>query len=94
VVWRDYRVSIGRTNASCETKRALPLTRRIKALAILLGVEYNNNRSKPLSSKECVTRIVHWLLSGVALFVVAKILPGNEVDGLGAALIAALSLAW
>jgi putative membrane protein len=34
--------------------------------------------------------IVHWLLSGVALFIVAKILPGIEVDSLGAALIAAL----
>ncbi len=33
--------------------------------------------------------IVHWLLSGVALFIVAKILPGIEVDGLGAAFIAA-----
>jgi putative membrane protein len=34
--------------------------------------------------------ILHWLLSGVALFIVAKILPGIEVDSLGAALIAAL----
>jgi putative membrane protein len=34
--------------------------------------------------------IIHWLISGVALFIVAKILPGIEVDGLGAALIAAL----
>jgi putative membrane protein len=34
--------------------------------------------------------IIHWLLSGVALFIVAKILPGIEVDSLGAALIAAL----
>ena len=34
--------------------------------------------------------ILHWLLSGVALFIVAKILPGIEVDDLGAALIAAL----
>jgi putative membrane protein len=34
--------------------------------------------------------IMHWLLSGVALFIVAKILPGIEVDSLGAALIAAL----
>jgi putative membrane protein len=34
--------------------------------------------------------IIHWLLSGVALFIVAKILPGIEVDSLGAALIAPL----
>jgi putative membrane protein len=34
--------------------------------------------------------IVHWLLSGVALLIVAKILPGIEVEGFGAALIAAL----
>jgi len=34
--------------------------------------------------------IIHWLLSGVALFIVAKVLPGIEVDSLGAALIAAL----
>ena len=34
--------------------------------------------------------IVHWLLSGVALLIVARILPGIQVDGFGAALIAAL----
>ena len=34
--------------------------------------------------------LLHWLLSGVALFIVAKILPGIEVDSLGAALMAAL----
>ncbi len=34
--------------------------------------------------------LVQWLLSGVALFILAKILPGIEVDGFGAALIAAL----
>jgi putative membrane protein len=34
--------------------------------------------------------ILHWLLSGVALLIVAQILPGIQVDGLGAALIAAL----
>ena len=34
--------------------------------------------------------ILHWILSGVALFFVAHILPGIEVDSLGAALIAAL----
>ena len=33
--------------------------------------------------------IIHWVLSGVALLIVAQILPGIEVDGLGAALIAA-----
>jgi len=34
--------------------------------------------------------ILHWLLSGIALFIVARILPGIEVDSLGAALLAAL----
>jgi putative membrane protein len=34
--------------------------------------------------------IIHWLLSGVALLIVAQILPGIEVDGFGSALIAAL----
>ncbi len=34
--------------------------------------------------------IVHWLLSGVALLIVARILPGIQVDGFGAALVAAL----
>lgn len=34
--------------------------------------------------------IIHWVLSGVALLIVAQILPGIEVDGVGAALIAAL----
>ena len=34
--------------------------------------------------------LIHWFLSGVALLIVAKILPGIEVDGFGAALIAAL----
>lgn len=33
--------------------------------------------------------IIHWVLSGIALIIVAQILPGIEVDGLGAALIAA-----
>src|ERR1700719_3019330 len=36
--------------------------------------------------------IVHWLLSGVALLIVAKIVPGIQVDGFGAALIAALAI--
>jgi putative membrane protein len=34
--------------------------------------------------------LIHWLLSGVALLIVSRIIPGIEVDGLGAALIAAL----
>ncbi len=34
--------------------------------------------------------LIHWLLSGVALLIVASLLPGIEVDGFGAALIAAL----
>ena len=33
--------------------------------------------------------ILHWLLSGVSLIIVANVLPGIEVDGFGAALIAA-----
>ena len=34
--------------------------------------------------------LIHWLLSGVSLLIVARIVPGIEVDGLGSALIAAL----
>jgi putative membrane protein len=34
--------------------------------------------------------LIHWLLSGIALLIVAAILPGIEVEGFGAALIAAL----
>jgi putative membrane protein len=34
--------------------------------------------------------LIHWLLSAVALIIVAQILPGIQVDGFGAALIAAL----
>jgi putative membrane protein len=34
--------------------------------------------------------LIHWLLSGVALLIVANILPGIQVDGFGSALIAAL----
>ena len=34
--------------------------------------------------------LIHWLLSGVALLIVAQVLPGIQVDGFGAALIAAL----
>lgn len=33
--------------------------------------------------------IIHWLLSGVALLIVANILPGIQVDSFGSALIAA-----
>ena len=34
--------------------------------------------------------LIHWLLSGVALLIVSRLLPGIEVDGFGAALAAAL----
>ena len=34
--------------------------------------------------------LIHWFLSGVALVIVAWLLPGIELDGFGAALIAAL----
>jgi putative membrane protein len=34
--------------------------------------------------------LIHWLLSGVALLIVAQILPGIQVDGFGSALVAAL----
>jgi putative membrane protein len=34
--------------------------------------------------------LIHWLLSGVALLIVAQILPGIQVESFGAALIAAL----
>ena len=34
--------------------------------------------------------IVHWVLSAIALIIVAKILPGIQIDGFRAALIAAL----
>jgi putative membrane protein len=34
--------------------------------------------------------IIHWLVSGAALLIVAKILPGIEIEGFGAALLAAL----
>jgi putative membrane protein len=34
--------------------------------------------------------IIHWLLSGVALLIVANILPGIQVESFGSALIAAL----
>ncbi len=38
--------------------------------------------------------LIHWLLSGVALLIVANILPGIQVDGFGAALIAALVIGF
>jgi putative membrane protein len=34
--------------------------------------------------------LIHWILSGVALLIVANILPGIQVDSFGSALIAAL----
>ena len=34
--------------------------------------------------------LIHWLLSGAGLLIVARILPGIEVDGIGEALIAAI----
>lgn len=34
--------------------------------------------------------LIHWLLSGVALLIVANILPGIQVEGFGSALIAAM----
>jgi putative membrane protein len=34
--------------------------------------------------------LIRWLLNGVAFLIVANILPGIQVDGFGAALIAAL----
>ncbi len=34
--------------------------------------------------------LLHWLLSGLSLLVVTRILPGIQVDGFGAALIAAV----
>jgi putative membrane protein len=34
--------------------------------------------------------LIHWILSGVALLVVANILPGIQVESFGSALIAAL----
>ena len=34
--------------------------------------------------------LIHWLLSGVALLIVARIVPGIQVDSFGSALIAAL----
>jgi putative membrane protein len=38
--------------------------------------------------------LIHWLLSGVALLIVANILPGIQVEGFGSALIAALVIGF
>ena len=38
--------------------------------------------------------LIHWLLSGVGLIIVASILPGIMVDGFGSALIAALVIGF
>lgn len=38
--------------------------------------------------------IIHWILSGVALLIVANILPGIQVDSFGSALIAALVIGF
>jgi putative membrane protein len=38
--------------------------------------------------------IIHWILSGVALLIVANVLPGIQVDDLGSALIAALVIGF
>jgi putative membrane protein len=38
--------------------------------------------------------ILHWILSGVALLIVANILPGIQVASLGSALIAALVIGF
>ena len=36
--------------------------------------------------------IIHWILSGVALLIVANVLPGIQVESFGAAMIAALAI--
>jgi len=38
--------------------------------------------------------IIHWILSGVALLIVANILPGIQVDTFSSALIAALAIGF
>jgi putative membrane protein len=38
--------------------------------------------------------LIHWLLSGLALLIVAQILPGIQVEGFGPALIAALVIGF
>jgi putative membrane protein len=38
--------------------------------------------------------IIHWVLSGVALLIVANVLPGIQVESFGSALIAALVIGF
>jgi putative membrane protein len=38
--------------------------------------------------------VIHWILSGVALLIVANVLPGIQVEGFGSALIAALVIGF
>jgi putative membrane protein len=38
--------------------------------------------------------LIHWILSGVGLLIVANILPGIQVEGFGSALIAALVIGF
>ncbi|HEY3825866.1 MAG TPA: phage holin family protein [Bryobacteraceae bacterium] len=38
--------------------------------------------------------VIHWLLSGIALLIVANVLPGIQVEGFGSALIAALVIGF
>lgn len=38
--------------------------------------------------------LIHWLLSGVALLIVANILPGIQIESFGSALIAALVIGF
>jgi putative membrane protein len=38
--------------------------------------------------------IIHWILSGVALLIVANVLPGIQVESFGSALIAALAIGF
>lgn len=38
--------------------------------------------------------VIHWILSGVALLIVANILPGIQVESFGSALIAALVIGF
>ena len=38
--------------------------------------------------------VIHWILSGVALLIVANVLPGIQVESFGSALIAALVIGF
>ncbi len=38
--------------------------------------------------------IIHWILSGIALLIVANVVPGIQVDSFGSALIAALVIGF